>query len=72
MRSNPIVITQAKLERGLGHAVSVLVLGLEFDLIGLSGLYIPEEPEVDDGPCVDGLGNSTVREGVTMDLASHN
>ena len=63
-----IIIAELELERGLRHRICVFVVILEIDFVLYTGLDVSEETEVDYETSIDGLGNRTVRESVTMDL----
>ena len=50
------------------HRICVFVVILEIDFVLYTGLDVSEETEVDYETSIDGLGNRTVGESVTMDL----
>lgn len=64
----PVLIGEEEVEGGLGHAVPVLVLGLEADFVLHAGCGVPEETQVYNRAGVDRLGDCTVRERIAVNL----
>ncbi len=66
-----VIIGHLEFERGLRHAVRIIVRVLEYDLIQFTRFSVSEEPEVDNESRIDSLGHSTIRESITVNLQGY-
>lgn len=70
VRTLLVVVREEEVERRLGHPVAVRYVRLKADLVGLTGLGVAEEAQVDDRAGVNCRSDGSVRERVAVNLGS--